>query len=103
MGVVTSLGPLCEGAPPAGGGGESLAMTQSVHHNARFSPSVRSADSSLAEGAKNDISSNSPHPNLCIFPKIHVKLCEIDNTRCVDCCIQRIEIQLNIVYNRIIK
>ena len=50
-----------------------------------------------------DVPYNSAPINLCILPYFHVKLCEIDNTRFVDCCNPRIEIPHNIAYNKIIK
>ena len=48
------LGPLCEGLRPQAVGERTLPPPARFRAMARFSPSVRSADSSLTEGAKYD-------------------------------------------------
>ena len=46
------LGPLCEGAPPAGGGGENLATTRKISGNGKVLSLRPCGATSLAEGGK---------------------------------------------------
>ena len=56
--VVEILGPLWEGAPPAGGGGENLTRPEIFRIAARFSPSGPRGATSLAEGGKKVVGKN---------------------------------------------
>ena len=51
-GGVFSLGPLCEGAPPAGGGGENLAIIRHILGYGKVLSLRPCGATSLAEGGK---------------------------------------------------
>ena len=46
------LGPLCEGAPPAGGGGENLAIVRNIPDSRKVLSLRPCGATSLAEGGK---------------------------------------------------
>ena len=50
--LAEGLGPLCEGAPPAGGGGESLAEIRNISGNGKVLSLRPCGATSLAEGGK---------------------------------------------------
>ena len=56
--VVEILGPLWEGAPPAGGGGENLAIAQKISGRRKVLSLRPCGATSLAEGGKKVVGKN---------------------------------------------
>ena len=56
--VVEILGPLWEGAPPAGGGGENLAVTRNISGYGKVLSLRPCGATSLAEGGKKVVGKN---------------------------------------------
>ena len=56
--LLISLGPLCEGAPPAGGGGENLAIVRNIPDNRKVLSLRPCGATSLAEGGKKVVGKN---------------------------------------------
>ena len=71
--LAEGLGPLCEGAPPAGGGGESLAEIRNISGNGKVLSLRPCGATSLAEGGRIFQIARKPLPTISLLFTIVIK------------------------------